>query len=283
MNIYENPTVLQENRIKEHAYFIGYSKVKEAVYGKKEKSQYYQLLNGIWDFKYYERCIDVPQYINISYPFPVDPPYVPIDNPAGIYHREFVIDEVWKDRRTHIIFEGVSSCLELYVNGKRVGWSQGSRMVSEFDITPYVWIGTNHMVVKVLKWCDGSYLECQDAFRLSGIFRDVYLWSKSMETLEDVFVHTECDKKYRDWYVWADVEFTGNKKLSCLLVDEAGSVLEEKACEAGQVHFHVPQAKTWTAETPHLYKLIFNWDEEYVPITFGFRKTETNEHGEFLV
>ena len=104
-----------------------------------------------------------------------------------------------------------------------------------------------------------------------------------METLEDVFVHTECDKKYRDWYVWADVEFTGNKKLLCLLVDEAGSVLEEKACEAGQVHFHVPKAKSWTAETPHLYKLIFNWDEEYVPITFGFRKTETNERGEFLV
>ena len=166
MNIYENPAVLQENRIKEHAYFMTYSNMEDAIKGEKENSSYYQLLNGEWNFKYYERCMDVPeaifgrevvtgewdkikvpcswqfqgydvpQYINISYPFPVDPPYVPVDNPAGIYHREFVIDEAWKDRCTHIIFEGVSSCLELYVNGQRVGWSQGSRMVSEFDITP---------------------------------------------------------------------------------------------------------------------------------------------------
>ena len=313
MNIYENPAVLQENRIKEHAYFMTYSNMEDAIKGEKENSSYYQLLNGEWNFKYYERCMDVPeaifgrevatgewdkikvpcswqfqgydvpQYINISYPFPVDPPYVPVDNPAGIYHREFVIDEAWKDRCTHIIFEGVSSCLELYVNGQRVGWSQGSRMVSEFDITPYVQRGRNQLMVKVLKWCDGSYLECQDAFRLSGIFRDVYLLSKARECMEDVFVHTDCDENYRDWDVWAEVEFAGNKKLLCLFVDEKGLVIAKKLCEDGKVNFHIPQAKTWNAETPNLYKLIFNWDEEYVPITIGFRKIETNERGEFLV
>ena len=313
MNIYENPAILQENRKKEHAYFICYQNMEAAVCGEKEKSAYYQLLNGEWSFRYFERCIDVPeelfgkeatiddwdrikvpcswqlqgydvpQYINISYPFPVDPPYVPVDNPAGIYSREFELEEAWAGRCTHIVFEGVSSCLELYVNGQRVGWSQGSRMVSEFDITPYVQVGANRLTVKVLKWCDGSYLECQDAFRLSGIFRDVYLLSKAGECVEDIFVHTDCDKDYRDWDIWADVEFTGNKALTCLLTDEAETVLQKKTCEGGQVRFHVPQAKTWTAETPNLYKLIFNWDEEYVPVTVGFRKIETNAHGEFLV
>ena len=180
MNIYENPAILQENRKKEHAYFICYQNMEAAVCGEKEKSAYYQLLNGEWSFRYFERCIDVPeelfgkeatiddwdrikvpcswqlqgydvpQYINISYPFPVDPPYVPIDNPAGIYSREFELEEAWAGRCTHIVFEGVSSCLELYVNGKRVGWSQGSRMVSEFDITPYVQVGANRLTVKVL-------------------------------------------------------------------------------------------------------------------------------------
>lgn len=252
MNIYENPAVLQENRIKEHAYYIGYADLKTAIKGKKEESPYYQLLNGVWNFKYFECCIDVPetifeeefweeqwdkikvpcswqyqgydvpQYINISYPFPVDPPYVPIDNPAGIYHREFVIEENWAGRRTHLVFEGVSSCLELYVNGKRVGWSQGSRMVSEFDITPYVQVGKNQLMVKVLKWCDGSYLECQDAFRLSGIFRDVYLLSKAQEYLEDIFVHTDCDAQYRDWDICAEVAFTGKKNITCALVDALG-------------------------------------------------------------
>ena len=313
MNIYENPAVLQENRIKEHAYFIGYSDFETAIRGKKEDSTYYLLLNGVWNFKYFERCIDVPetffeeefleaqwdkikvpcswqyqgydvpQYINISYPFPVDPPYVPIDNPAGIYHREFVIEENWDGRRTHLVFEGVSSCLELYVNGRRVGWSQGSRMVSEFDITPYVQVGKNQLMVKVLKWCDGSYLECQDAFRLSGIFRDVYLLSKAQEYLEDVFVHTDCDAQYRDWDICAEVAFTGNKNIACVLVDASGTVIDEKHCKEGKVQFHIPQAKTWNAETPYLYKLIFNWDEEYVPITVGLRKLETNERGEFLV
>ena len=313
MNIYENPAILQENRIKEHAYFIPYHSMEAAISGQKENSAYYRLLNGEWNFQYFDRCIDVPaevfgkdyptadwdkiyvpcswqfqgydapQYINISYPFPVDPPYVPIDNPAGIYSMEFELDEDWKKRRTHIVFEGVSSCLELYINGKRVGWSQGSRMVSEFDITPYVQIGENRLTAKVLKWCDGSYLECQDAFRLSGIFRDVYLLSLSEDRLVDVFVHTDCDEKYRDWDVWADIEFTGDKDVKCLFADEAGNVLQEKDADGKQVSFHVRNARTWNAETPNLYKLLLVWDEEVVPITIGFCKTKVNEQGELLV
>ena len=181
MNIYENPLILQENREKEHAYFIPFHSMASAIIREKESSQFYKLLNGNWKFAYFNRCVDVPediyvengaslfqseinvpcswqaagydapQYLNISYPFPVDPPYVPIDNPAGVYAREFDISEEWAKRDTFIIFEGVSSCLELYINGKRVGWSQGSRMPSEFDISPYVQVGKNRLVAKVLK------------------------------------------------------------------------------------------------------------------------------------
>ena len=180
MNIYENPLVLHENREKEHAYFVPFHSMPSAITRKKENSQYYKLLNGEWDFSYFERCMDVPetifaenaelsskikvpcswqlagydvpQYLNISYPFPVDPPYVPIDNPAGVYALDFELTEDWAERETFVVFEGVSSCLELYINGKRVGWSQGSRMPSEFNITPYARRGKNRLTVKVLKW-----------------------------------------------------------------------------------------------------------------------------------
>ena len=202
MNIYENPSILQENREKAHAYFIPFHTKEVALARKKENSRFYKLLNGEWHFAYYDRCMDVPneiygensasmfsdkikvpcswqfagydvpQYLNISYPFPVDPPYVPIDNPAGVYATDFEIADEWIVRDTFIVFEGVNSCLELYINGNRVGWTQGSRMPSEFDITSYVRVGKNRLVAKVLKWCDGSYLESQDALRLSGIFRD---------------------------------------------------------------------------------------------------------------
>ena len=147
--IYEDPTILSQGREREHAYFIPYQSADAAISFKREKSNYYKLLNGDWSFLYFERAIDVPeevfektfptedwdtipvpcswqmlgydapQYMNISYPFPVDPPYVPVDNPAGVYSMDFMITEEWAGRRTHIFFEGVSSCLELYINGKR--------------------------------------------------------------------------------------------------------------------------------------------------------------------
>ena len=173
MNIYENPCILQENREKERAYFIPFHSMASAKIREKENSRFYKLLNGEWRFAYYDRCADVPneiygegsasmfsetikvpcswqfagydipQYLNISYPFPVDPPYVPIDNPAGIYATDFEITDEWIARDTFIVFEGVNSCLELYINGKRVGWTQGSRMPSEFDISPYIRSGKN--------------------------------------------------------------------------------------------------------------------------------------------
>ncbi|MBQ8588299.1 MAG: DUF4981 domain-containing protein, partial [Clostridia bacterium] len=226
---------------------------------------------------------DVPQYLNISYPFPVDPPYVPVDNPAGVYAMDFSLTEEWTNRSTHIVFEGVSSCLELYINGKKVGWSQGSRMPSEFDITEYVNVGKNRLSVKVLKWCDGSYLEDQDAFRLSGIFRSVYLLSRSKSHIVDIFINTACDAKYRDWIVSAEVQSIGRADIKCSLIDSDGNELSYKKVEGGRVDFIVENPSKWTAETPVNYRLLFNSKDEYIPVSFGFRKIETSELGELLI
>ena len=313
MNIYENPLILQENREKEHAYFIPFHSMETAIKREKKSSQFYKLLNGEWDFAYFNRVVDVPediygeegvslfssgikvpcswqavgydapQYLNISYPFPVDPPYVPIDNPVGVYAREFTITEDWAQRDTFIVFEGVSSCLELYLNGKRVGWSQGSRMPSEFDITPYIRIGKNRLVAKVLKWCDGSYLESQDAFRLSGIFRDVYLLSRSRERMTDIFVHTDCDDEYRNWTLTAELNYVGDGEPICMLLDAEGNIIATQTASDGKLCLTVNSPKRWTAETPDLYRLIIQYAGEYIPISVGFRKLEISEKGEFLV
>ena len=313
MNIYENPSVLHENREKEHAYFIPYHTSETAVKGEKESSEFYRLLNGDWNFLYYDRCMDVPneifeknytspiakkikvpcswqfqgydvpQYLNISYPFPVDPPYVPIDNPTGVYYLDFELSEAWINRNTFIVFEGVSSCLELYINGTRAGFSQGSRMPSEFNITPYVQKGQNRLTVKVLKWCDGSYLEAQDAFRLSGIFRDVYLLSRSEERIIDVFIHTNCDQDYQNWTLQADIEYTGKTNPVCLLLDTKNHIIEKKEVLDGSVRFSICSPEKWTAETPNLYKLLLAYGGENIPFSVGLRKIETGIRGELLI
>ena len=198
MRSYENFKTTNENREPQRSYYIPYDTLEKALEGKKENSAYYRLLNGRWNFAYFKRDIDVPEtiiawdtvpvpscwqtlgyenpgYTNVNYPHPVDAPYVPDDNPCGVYSRSFEIDSAWKERETYIVFEGVSSCLYLYVNGEYAGCSQGSHLQAEFNISKYLNEGTNTITAKVLKWCVGSYMEDQDFFRFSGIFRDVYL------------------------------------------------------------------------------------------------------------
>ena len=217
MRHYENILNTSENREKQRAYYIPYESLETALEGKKENSAYYKLLNGNWNFKYYERDIDVPDnfddiknwdtidvpsnwqcrgyenphYTNVRYPHPIDIPYVPDDNPSGVYSMEFEIDNTWAKKETYIVFEGVSSCMYLYINGKYVGFTQGSHLQAEFDITKYVKEGKNTLCAKVLKWCVGSYLEDQDFFRLSGIFRDVYLLSREKGHIKDIEIKAD--------------------------------------------------------------------------------------------
>ena len=125
-----------------------------------------------------------PNYTNINYPYPVDPPFVPDDNPCGVYERDFDLGEKWG--KIYFVLEGVSSCAFLYINDEYVGYTQGSHLSAEFDITDFINEGTNSVTVRVLKWCVGSYLEDQDFFRYNGIFRDVYILQRPENHIEDV-------------------------------------------------------------------------------------------------
>ena len=312
MNHWENPSVLQINRKKERAYFIPFQDEASAICGDASLSQYYRLLNGSWAFRYFDNQFDVddeiytactndwdkipvpsnwqmhgygiPQYVNVDYPHPVDPPYVPDENPAGVYATWFSLSDEWQKRQTFINFEGVDSCLELYVNGSFAGYSQGSRMTGEFDITEYLTPGKNKIAVKVLRWCDGSYLEDQDYFRLSGIFRDVYLLSRPKERIEDVFITCEPDGNYENFTLNISAEYTGAED-NCVfkLYDPKGLLVLENGLNNGDNSFIVNSPKKWSAETPNLYKAVFFYGGEWLCIPTGFRKIETSHIGELLI
>ena len=232
MRFYENLSHIQENRLKQRAYYIP------------ENSGAYTLLNGEWDFKYYKTdyeeesvitswdkipvpsCwqnlgYDTPMYVDNRYPYPVDPPYVPDKNPLGVYKKDFTVDNT--DNLTYIVFEGVSSNLELYINDKYVGYSQGSHLQAEFDISNFVKEGKNTLIAKVRKWCSGSYLEDQDFFRCNGIFRDVYTLSRPQGHIKDIKITTNDNKILIDFEGEAKVSLYDNGKLlsSCDAVKNA--------------------------------------------------------------
>lgn len=217
MRQYENPEFTGENREEQRAYYIPYHSLKAALNFKKEESKYYKLLNGTWDFNYYASDDDTdlnasawnkvrvpscwqttgyekPYYTNAFYPFSVDLPYVPDLNPAGVYRRTFDISGDELENETYIVFEGVDSCMYLYINSEYVGFTQGSHLQSEFNITRYLKKGENTVTAKVLKWCAGSYLEDQDCFRMNGIFRDVYLLFREKGHVKDIKIEADTKK-----------------------------------------------------------------------------------------
>lgn len=280
MRNYENPRATSENRCVPRSYYI--------PGGKSE----YTLLNGQWRFAYYSRDIDVPEnienwetipvpscwqlhgyenpnYSNINYPYPCDPPYVPDDNPCGIYEREFELAEKWG--KVYFVFEGVSSCAYLYVNGQYVGFTQGSHLQAEFDITAYVHAGTNTVRAKVLKWCCGSYLEDQDFFRYNGIFRDCYILQRPEGHIGDVEIIPN-DKTIRirlegsaDVKIWA-----GEKLLSQCAMDE-------------EYEFAPENPILWNAEKPFLYRVQLERDGEVIELKAGLRKIEVSDEYALLI
>ncbi|MBP3854379.1 MAG: glycoside hydrolase family 2, partial [Ruminiclostridium sp.] len=201
MKYHEDPARLHIGTLPDHAYFIPFGKEQNA-FVPREQSRFFELLNGEWEFTYYDSIVDLPddfinadlpaklpvpsnwqlhgydkaQYTNVCYPIPYDPPYVPDDIPVGVYRRGYTYKP--DGLRRILCFEGVDSCFYLYVNGQFAGYSQVSHHTSEFDITSLLHEGENSITAAVLKWCDGTYLEDQDKFRLSGIFRDVYVLSR---------------------------------------------------------------------------------------------------------
>lgn len=269
MRHYENPRVTSENRCAPRSYYIP-----------KGKSEY-QLLNGDWRFAFYSRDIDAPEqidiwdtipvpgcwqlhgyenpnYSNINYPYPCDPPYVPDDNPCGIYEREFILAEKWG--KVYFVFEGVSSCAYLYINGNYVGFTQGSHLQAEFDITDYVVAGVNTVRAKVLKWCCGSYLEDQDFFRYNGIFRDVYVLQRPENHI-------------------GDVQMIPDDKAICVCLDGyanvkilAGDTLLTEAEMQNEFVYCPENPVLWNAEKPFLYTVLLERNGEEIELKAGLRK-----------
>ncbi len=308
---WQDLSILQVNREKPRSYFIPYSTEKEALCDIKSCSPYYKLLNGNWNFIYFDRFIDVPEdiaepanygydweeipvpsnwqmygydiphYTNINYPFSVDLPYVPNDNPTGVYQRAFVMPESWDGREIYINFEGVSSAFYLYINGIEAGYSQGSHLPSEFNITKYLNDGENFITVKVVKWCNASYIEDQDFYRLSGIFRDVYLLARDKKHIRDIFVKPSLDSKYKNGEI--NIETDGADSFSVKLYDPSGRLIDETYAKGGKASFKVENAEKWNAEQPNLYKLLFICGDEVIPIDTGFMKIEVAANSALLI
>ena len=280
MRIYESREKTSHNRLSPRSHYIP-GGVSE-----------FTLLNGAWDFAYFQRDIDVPEniekwdtisvpacwqlhgydhpnYTNVNYPYPCDPPFVPDDNPCGVYRRTFKLKKLWG--KVYLHFEGVSSCAFVSVNGKEVGFTQGSRLSAEFDLTDFVREGENQLVVKVLKWCVGSYLEDQDAFRYNGIFRDVYLLQRPEGHIVDVEMIPD------------------DKTISLSLSGEANLRISEgekelfKGAIRDSFSFAPEKPILWNAEKPFLYTVELERGGEILTFKTGLRKIEISEEFELLI
>ncbi len=281
MRFYEDPTFLSENREAPRAYYIPYDSLEKALAGDRTASNYYRLLNGAWDFKFFPRDIDLtddiaawdsipvpscwqlhgyekPYYTNVNYPYPVDPPYVPDENPVGVYRTVFTLDEQWAARETYVVFEGVCSSLSLFVNGQYVGYSEGSHLPAEFDLSAFVKAGENELRAVVRKWCSGSYLEDQDFFRMNGIFRDVYLLSREAGHIRDIDVSADCS------HICVSEE-------NYEIYDATGAVADLSA------------PILWNAEQPYLYTVVVRGKTEFIPVKVGMREVAISDEYALLV
>jgi beta-galactosidase len=316
---WENPEVFAVNKLAPHAHFIPFQNKEVALSFETEKSDRYLSLNGTWDFKMYNNpdntphdffSIDyaasdwteitvpsnwqtegygMPIYANISMPFKTNPPYVPHEgNETGLYRQVFEIPESWSEDKTIIAFAGVQSAFYIWVNGKEVGYSQGSMTTAEFDITEYIKIGENQLAVKVIRWSDGSYLENQDFWRLSGIYRDVYLVRKGTTNMQDFQVSTDFDEAYENAVLRVDITFENAAhsyagEVEVLLLNAMNEVILEHETTFNKStltqEFPIRNPKKWSSEDPNLYKLILNLkandgSTETISHKIGFREVE---------
>ncbi len=246
-----------------------------------------------------------PHYTNVIYPFPVDPPHVPTENPTGSYRRKFFLSDDWDDRQVFLRFEGVDSAFYVWVNGQEIGYSQGSRLPAEFDITPYSRHGVNTIAVRVLQWSDGTYLEDQDMWWLSGIFRDVYLTAAPETHIFDFRVRTELDAEYQDAVLKTRIilknhgeQTADNYRVELRLldadlqpvVDSPGSDVNVPGDGEAVLDLETPveNPEKWSAEHPYLYSLLITLKDadgrviEVVPCKVGFRSVEL-KNGNMLV
>ncbi|NKI26919.1 DUF4981 domain-containing protein [Arenibacter sp. 6A1] len=344
-NDWENPLVVERNKLAPRATSISYPNESLALKGAISSSPRYKSLNGNWKFNwvptpdlapkdFYKQKynsdtwgeIPVPAnwelnghgmaiYTNVVYPFvPVAPPFVPADdNPTGSYLTSFSVPSDWNDKKVVLHFGGVSSAFYVWVNGEEVGYSQDSRLPAEFDITPYLVEGDNSLAVKVYRWSDGSYLEDQDHWRLSGIHRDVFLEAMPKVHINDFFVLTELDEDYNNATLKIKTTFSneddldlagykikaqlfsanGTPVLDTLLERNVNDLLKQWSPPRGQKNFaslekEIKNPLKWSAEFPNLYKLVLYLEDaqgnllETRSVKVGFREIEVVD-GELLV
>ena len=290
------------------AYYIPFEKevLTEVI---REESSRFMLLSGCdWEFSYYDSyellpedflketgktllkvpaCwqlngFDSPQYTNVKYPFPVIPPHVPVENPTGVYYHNFNLENKSAEKKYYLNFEGVDSCCYVYLNGEFVGYHQVSHMTAEYDVTSFLNEGENRLCVVVLKWCDGSYLEDQDKWRLSGIFRDVYLLEREKNHLRDFFIHAKLDEN-GDGICEIELDGADGLEVSAEIFDANGKAVAESSAFCGEsIKLNVEKPLAWNSESPNLYRLILNAGGEYIPLDIGFRNTYI-ENGVFKV
>jgi len=329
VNDWENPAVVGRNKEPAHCTYIPYVDIKNALEGDPAKSPFYKSLSGTWKFNWVRKPADrpvhfyqddyninqwpdisvpgnwelqgfgVPIYTDEEYPFPANPPYIPNDyNPVGSYRRNFTLPDSWYEGQVFLHFGGVKSAMNVWLNGQKVGYSQGSKTPAEFNITKYLRRGENTLAVEVYRWSDGAYLEGQDYWKISGIERDVFLFSTPNVNIRDFFVLGALDENYIDGMLKVTVKVKNYllralKKYSVsmdLLDSDCKSVFEAPVIkeitldkfEERAIHFEhfVKKPSKWTAETPSLYSLVLSLRDqaghtlEVVSCKVGFRKVE---------
>jgi len=304
MHDWENPALTGRNRLEPHAWLAPWP----------DAQAHSHLLNGEWNFAFFRSPLALPEglasaswapirvpgvwqlqgygaphYTNVVYPFPVNPPFVPSENPVGVYQRIVDVPASMEGRPLRLRFEGVDSAFWVLVNGREVGFSKGSRLAAEFDITSFVQGDRFELQVRVVQWNDNSYLEDQDQWWLSGIFRDVWLLSPPPVEIYDAFVHAGWDVATQTGRLRVDAvvraaQMPSSLTLTARLLDPSGHEIWKADAPASKPHWELTldQALPWTAETPHLYRLILQAGDEAVSVRVGFRTIERRPHA-FLV
>ncbi len=338
-NDWENPAMIGQNKELPHATLMPFQDMRSALIGTRQAAKYHQSLNGKWKFYWVEKPADRPKdfykpgydvgkwqeivvpgnwqiqgwgrpiYLNVRYPFEKNPPYIQHHyNPVGSYRRDFEIPADWQNRQVFIFFAGVESAFYLWINGQKVGYSQGSRTPAEFNITPYLKKGKNILAVEVYRWSDGSYLECQDFWRLSGIFRDVYLFSTPDVHIRDFQVSSQLDENYRHallcvtaWVHNYSQQACTGPRIEVTLLDGKDRPVgfaplmqgESVYIAAGEesivsMKAEITNPLKWSAEKPNLYNVFLTLKDgeekiqEVLRCSFGFRKVEI-KRGQLLV
>jgi beta-galactosidase len=324
-NDWENPSFFELNKEKPHASFMLFNNEKDVITDDYSRSPYFQSLNGAWKFVYVDKHADrikdfyradlntakwntitvpsnweiegfgIPIYTNITYPHPKNPPFIGDDNPVGTYRKEFVVPAGWTGKEVLLHFGSISGCAFVYVNGRKVGMSKAAKTPAEFNITPYLGSGKNLLAVQVFRWHDGSYLEDQDYWRLSGIERDVYLYALPKLSVWDFFLRADLDDQYKNGLFNATVtlrQFRNNQlksgQLSVAVLDKWGKKVFSKdqafnitdSMSTVTLSGTIGNVMKWSAESPELYNCIITLKNAqgaamaYTGAKIGFRKVE---------